>query len=131
MKYILDTHLLIFLGTNDIEKISKKALKIYQNPVNELFISQISYWEMAIKINLGKLIIPVGLRSIMLQTHQAGIQMIPVRNEHILNYESLPRFDNHKDPFDRFIVSVTLNEKAELISSDKKFDLYKSLKRVW
>ena len=62
MKYLLDTHVLIYLGCGDTDQIGKKALKIYKDPDTRIFVSQISFWEMAIKINIGKLHVPIGLQ---------------------------------------------------------------------
>ena len=102
MNYILDTNVLIFLGCGYENKIGKKALEIYKNPESKLFISQISFWEMAIKINIGKLIIPIGLKNVIALTRQTGIDTIPVRNSHIRYYQSLEVHEKHKDPFDRY-----------------------------
>lgn len=129
--YLLDTHVLIYLGCGYENRIGKKALDIYCNSDSKLFVSQISYWELAIKINIGKLHIPIGLRNVMMQTRQAGIEMLPVKNSHILFYKTLEVHDTHKDPFDRFIISAALCDDLQIISSDPKFDLYSGLVRIW
>ena len=107
------------------------ALAAYRDRDSRLCVSQISFWEMAIKMNLGKLHIPIGLRETMIQTKRAGIEMLPVRNEHILTYETLPVLPDHKDPFDRFIISVALSENLHVLSNDKQFDAYEGLVRIW
>ena len=107
------------------------VLKIYKSDKSEIYISQISFWEMAIKINIGKLTIPIGLKNVMVLSRQAGIEMLPVSNEHILYYQSLDVKENHKDPFDRYIISVAISEKMRVLSSDANFDLYDNVKRIW
>ncbi len=131
MKYLLDTHVLIFLGCGYKDRIGQNALEIYNNPEFKLFISQISYWEIAIKINIGKLHIPIGLKNVMINTKRAGIEMIPVNNSHILRYQSLDMQEGHRDPFDRYIISVALCEDMKIVSSDSKFDVYKNVTRIW
>ncbi len=131
MSYLIDTHVLIHLGTGEAKRLSDRVIEIYSNTANNLYISQISYWEMAIKINIGKLFIPIGLRNIILQTRLIGIEMIPIKNSHILFYENLQIMDNHKDPFDRLIVSAAIAEDLSIISSDTKFDLYETINRIW
>jgi PIN domain nuclease of toxin-antitoxin system len=42
----------------------------------------------------------------------------------------LPQFDNHKDPFDRLIISTALIESLIVISVDGKFRLYEDLVSV-
>ena len=131
MKYLLDTHVLIYLGCGDNEQIGQKALEIYQDPEAQIFVSQISFWEMAIKINIDRLHIPIGLQNVIIQSQQAGIETISVQNSHILNYQSLDVMENHKDPFDRYIIATAISEDLKILSSDKKFDLYQAVVRVW
>jgi PIN domain nuclease of toxin-antitoxin system len=131
MNCILDTHVLIFLGCGYDNRMGQKALDVYNDPKSKIFVSQISFWEMAIKINIGKLKIPIGLKNVIIHTRQAGIETIPVRNSHILYYQSLEVHEKHKDPFDRYIISTALCEDMRIISSDSKFDLYSSVIRIW
>jgi PIN domain nuclease of toxin-antitoxin system len=131
MNYILDTNVLIFLGCGYEDRIGKKALEIYRDTKSDLFISQISFWEMAIKINIGKLYVPIGLKKLINDTRQAGIDMVPVKNSHILFYQSLEIHEKHKDPFDRFIISTALCEDMKIISGDSRFDLYTNANRIW
>jgi PIN domain nuclease of toxin-antitoxin system len=131
MNYILDTNVLIFLGCGYEDRIGKKALEIYRDTKSDLFVSQISFWEMAIKINIGKLYVPIGLKKLINDTRQAGIDMVPVKNSHILFYQSLEIHEKHKDPFDRFIISTALCEDMKIISGDSRFDLYTNAIRVW
>ncbi len=131
MSFLLDTHALLYFGCDYREKIGKGALEIFRNPDSKLFVSQIAYWELAIKINIGKLDIPIGLESLMVLTKEAGIEMIPMNNRHILQYQSLEIQESHKDPFDRYIVSTALCEDMKILSCDSKFDLYGSAIRIW
>ncbi len=131
MKYLLDTRALIYLGSGYEDKIGEKALKIYKSEKNEIYISQISFWEMSIKINIGKLHISIGLKNVMVLSSEAGIEMLPVSNAHILQYHTLDVKNNHKDPFDRYIIAVALYEDMIIISNDKNFDQYENVKRVW
>ncbi|MBU3915186.1 type II toxin-antitoxin system VapC family toxin [bacterium] len=131
MKYLLDTHVLIYLGCGYDDQIGKKALEIYKDPDAQIFVSQMSFWEMAIKINIGKLHIPIGLQNVINQSQQAGIETILVQNSHILDYQSLDVMENHKDPFDRYIIATAISEDLKILSSDKKFDLYQAVVRVW
>jgi PIN domain nuclease of toxin-antitoxin system len=131
MNYLIDTNVLIFLGCGYEDRIGKKAFNIYTLPESYIFISQISFWEMAIKINIGKLNIPIGLKNIINLTRQAGIDTIPVKNFHILYYQTLEVHENHKDPFDRYIIATALCEDMKIISSDTSFDYYEKVERIW
>ncbi len=124
MNYLPDTHVLIFFGCGYEDKIGRKAFEILKNINSKLAVSQISFWEMAIKINIGKLEIPIGLKNIIKLTRTAGMEIVPVRNSHILYYQSLETHPDHKDPFDRFIISTAICENMQILSGDPKFDLY-------
>ena len=131
MNCLLDTHVLIYLGCGTTDRIGRRALEAYADPDSQVYVSQISFWEMAIKINIGKLHIPIGMKNVLVLSQQAGIQTIPVSNEHILNYQSLQVQETHKDPFDRYLIATALSEKLQIASGDQKFDLYDGITRVW
>ena len=47
-KYLLDSHTLIWAIVDD-NKLSKKVLEILQDSDTQLFVSAVSFWEIAIK----------------------------------------------------------------------------------
>lgn len=53
MKYLLDTHILLWALKNS-PRLSPYAKEIISNPNNELWFSSASIWEMAIKLNSEK-----------------------------------------------------------------------------
>ena len=54
MKYLLDTHTLLWFLSGD-EKLSGRARLLIDDPSNEKFLSIASLWEIAIKAGLGKI----------------------------------------------------------------------------
>ena len=54
MKYLIDTHILIWLAVSP-EEISKSIVEILENPQNEIYVSTVSFWEIAIKLAIKKL----------------------------------------------------------------------------
>jgi PIN domain nuclease of toxin-antitoxin system len=54
MKYLPDTHTLLWVLFED-EKLAKRAQEVIKNPVNEIYVSLITYWEIALKYSIGKL----------------------------------------------------------------------------
>ena len=54
MKYILDTHAIIWLLENS-PKMTSKIKYIIKQQENSIYISSVSLWEIAIKMDLGKL----------------------------------------------------------------------------
>ena len=64
MRFLLDTHTFLWFVLNDL-RLSQEALKLIIDPKNDLLISPASYWEIAIKVSLGKYEIPGSFQSWM------------------------------------------------------------------
>jgi PIN domain nuclease of toxin-antitoxin system len=93
-----------------------------------MFVSQISLMELSIKLKLGKL--PEFIVSIEYITEQLlsdGFTILPLTNNHIFSYQSIPFFEEHRDPFDRSLLATAFSEKMPVISIDEKFLLYPPL----
>lgn len=127
MKYLLDTHVLIWLLNGD-NVLSKNVLEIIKNPKLELFVSIVSFWEISIKRSLGKFDISYSTRDLINETKNSGIKIIGVEPNHIFNLEELSL--HHRDPFDRLIIAQSKAENMLLISKDEIFDKYIS-SRIW
>ena len=59
MKVLLDTHAFLWSITGD-DRLSKIAEKAFLNPDNNLYFSAASFWEICIKMSLGKLSLKSG-----------------------------------------------------------------------
>lgn len=128
MTYLLDTHALIwFLEGNDT-KLPQSIVNELIDPDNSVFSSIVSFWEMAIKIQIGKLTLPNSLEDMMQKVAQAGVEVLALSFEHITNLKSLPL--HHKDPFDRLIISQAQVQKLTIISKDRAFKNY-DIQLLW
>ena len=128
MKYLLDTHTLLWIVTDD-KQLSIKAKRYFLNKKNDIYLSIASLWEMAIKISLNKLKINQSLEEFC-KEHIIGsnIKILDIKIEHLAKLESL-KF-KHRDPFDRMLACQCAGENLAIISKDKEFDKY-SIKRIW
>ncbi|MGE0490431.1 MAG: type II toxin-antitoxin system VapC family toxin [Vulcanimicrobiota bacterium] len=125
--YLLDTHTFLWLLDDD-PRLTTRVKTIFLDPDNQLLLSDVSSWEMAIKSSLGKLSLPTSAAAfIPTQLRQNGIDAHPITLGQVLAVESLPL--HHRDPFDR-LLAVQALEGLTLLSRDKVFDLYGVL-RVW
>lgn len=128
MKLLLDTHAFIW-SFDEPEKLSPKALALLADGDNDLVLSVVSVWEMQIKIQLGRLKFTLPLRELVESQKQTnGIQVLPVKLEHVLTLDTLPA--PHKDPFDRLLVAQANVEGALLVSRDPLFSSY-PVKVLW
>jgi PIN domain nuclease of toxin-antitoxin system len=121
MRVLLDTHILLWVLTDDA-KLSRKARKLIENAA-EIYISAATFWEMAIKVGLGKL--TVDLNEIRECCLDSGFVELPVTSEHAIAVKDLKH--HHKDPFDRLIVATAINEPMKLLTADPQVAQYTSL----
>lgn len=121
MAYLLDTHALLWFlaGSPNLPASLKNLLK---DPDQQIYTSLISFWEMAIKLQLGKLKLPESLEDLILKTRQVQIEILPLNPQHILTLQTLPL--HHRDPFDRILLAQCQSESLTLISKDEKLDAY-------
>lgn len=127
MQYLLDTLILIW-SLEDNPKLETSIRTLIENPEHIMFVSQFSLMEISIKLKLGKL--PefiVGVEEVTGQLLQDGFTILPTTNDHIFSYQSIPFFQQHRDPFDRFLLATALSEQIPVISNDENFLLYPPL----
>ena len=128
MKYLLDTHALLWITTDD-PKLSKKAKNIYLDAENEILLSIASIWELAIKSSIGKITFQKDLDDFV-DVHIKGnnIEILKIELPHVLRIEKLPF--HHRDPFDRLIIAQAIEDNLKILGADNTFDKYK-VKRIW
>ena len=128
VRILLDTHAFLW-WTNNSPRLSEKARRIIANPENKLFLSAASGWEIAIKMQLGKLSVADDLeRFIAEQMSLNQIVSWPVTMRHALHVRNLPL--HHRDPFDRMIIAQSQLEKTPILTADGIFARY-DVKTIW
>jgi len=128
MKLLLDTHTFLwFIAGNP--NLSSNARLLIEDIANDIFISPVSLWEIAIKFSLGRLPLssPFGVL-IPEQMSINGFQLLPMEIEHIAAVATLPH--HHRDPFDRLLVAQSLVEQMPVVGIDAAFDVY-GVDRLW
>lgn len=126
-RYLLDTHTLIWYLSN-APQLPSQIADLLEKPEEVLWVSVASYWEMAIKINLGKLTLPVSLEAFMSLTQSKGIRVLPIDQVALIAISTLPM--HHRDPFDRMIIAQAQVNDLTIVSADIAFDLYE-VERIW
>lgn len=128
MRLLLDTHTLLWLVSGD-PKLSQVATDVLIDPNNELLISPATYWELAIKVSLGKYQLADPLADYIDEAMRLySLTILPITAKHAEAVVQLPH--HHKDPFDRMLIAQSLVEGVALVSADEAFDAY-PVKRVW
>ena len=119
MRLLLDTHVLLWWAEGD-RRLSKGARALIGFDGNEIAISVVSFWEIAIKLGLGR--IDVDLAELHASTIADGFEAIPIRIEHTLKLAALP--DHHRDPFDRLLIAQAIADGRRLITADEDILAY-------
>jgi PIN domain nuclease of toxin-antitoxin system len=133
MKLLLDTHTLLWsIGKSN--ELPQRVINELENSTNEIVISAVSLWEIALKYRVGKLIIEsFDIREIPKYCEKMGFELIPLDPIEALNSLQLPIKENHKDPFDRMLIYQCIQNRYTLVSKDSRLKLYKDdgLKYIW
>jgi PIN domain nuclease of toxin-antitoxin system len=122
VKLLLDTCTFLWIVTGASE-LSSRARDAFAEPSNEVYLSVISAWEIAIKNALGKLPLPrppAQLVPDLRQSHR--IESLPLEENAALAVARLP--DLHRDPFDRALISQAIMGGMILLTPDPLITQY-------
>jgi len=121
---MLDTHALIW-ALEGGGRLSKAARRVIENARNEILVSAVSAWEIAIKKAIGRLDAPDNLIEAV---DDAGFTRCS------LGFAEAKRLDelglHHQDPFDRMLIAHAFEEGVPIITRDSQFSLYQ-VQIVW
>jgi PIN domain nuclease of toxin-antitoxin system len=118
MKYLLDTHVLLWWLAND-PALTPDHRRVIIDKRNVCFISAATVWEIGIKAGLGKLEIAGEYLEV---ARSQGFLELPISWAHAQLVRQLP--DHHKDPFDRLLISQTISEGMTLLTVDENIRKY-------
>lgn len=101
------------------ERIGKQARKAIEGDKEQVLISAVVIWEVAIKRRLGKLDAPADL---LPRLEQADVELLPITARHADGVATLPM--HHQDPFDRLLVAQADRDGLTLVSADDAMRRY-------
>ena len=132
MKLLLDTHTLLW-AIGKTGELSERIIFEIKDTNNEVLVSAVSLWEIALKQSIGKLIVDFDISKIPEYCEKMRFELIPLDPIEALNSLQLPQKANHKDPFDRLLIYQCIAGKYTLVTRDAKLEMYKEdgLKCVW
>ena len=122
MKLLLDTHVIIW-ALEDSARLPIHIREMLIDENNEIYISAISLWEIAIKHKKSPTQMPFSATEIRNYCQRAGYIFLS------LNIDSISFFDKkdlsiHKDPFDQILVCQSACHNMRLLTHDEKLRLY-------
>ena len=120
-RLLLDTHLVLWWLNGD-SRLPQAVVERVQMPEAEVFVSQASLWEMAVKVSLGRL--QVDLAELERQVPLQGLRWLSIRQAHLLAVAELDFDGEHRDPFDRLLVCQSRTEPMLLLTVDRQLSRY-------
>jgi PIN domain nuclease of toxin-antitoxin system len=133
VRLLLDTHTLLW-SIGKTNELSEKAVQEIKNVSNEIVVSAVSLWEIALKYNIGKLIMDsFDIKKIPEYCEEMGFELIPLEPLDALNSLYLPQKNIHKDPFDRMLIYQCIKNGYVFVSKDTRIKIYKEdgLEFIW
>lgn len=129
---VLDTHVWIWFVSNP-ELLSKKAKRTIERAVvdNNVFISSISAWEVALLTSKKRLLLSMEVADWIKKSEMLPfVNFIPVDNSIAVKSVNLPQ-PFHSDPADRIIVATAISLGVSLITKDERILEYAHVKTIW
>lgn len=128
MKLLLDTCTFLWIISDD-SALSEEARSVFSDPANEVYLSAVSVWEIAVKHALKRLPLPEAPdRFIPAQRTRHAIQPLPLEEEAVLQLSRLP--EHHRDPFDRMLVCQAIAHGLVVLTPDEAIRQY-PVRTVW
>ena len=125
MRYLLDTHTFIWWveGTTILHEKARLAI---ENANSKVYVSVVTAWEIAIKVQLGKLNLELMTDTPAQYFYEFcekyGFEILPIFADHVLETYNLPLL--HRDPFDRILIAQARTENLTLITGDPLIQRY-------
>jgi len=128
VRLLLDTCTFLWIAAGSNE-LSDPARAAYANPANDVFLSAVSAWEIAMNNALGRLPLPEApVRYIPAVRSRHGISPLALDEEAALQLPKLPRL--HTDPYDRMLVCQAIAHGLDVVTPDPAITQY-PVRTLW
>ncbi len=127
MRLLVDTHVLLW-AVAEPQKLPEASRARLEAPENEVLFSAASIWELAIKLQIRRLVLPVELEAITEAARRMGFVELPISAAHVTGVKRLPSY--HRDPFDRLLIAQAIHELALLLTADRILGQYSDLVEI-
>jgi PIN domain nuclease of toxin-antitoxin system len=127
---LLDTHSWIWFYLGD-SRLSATARSLIEDPAHEKLVSPASYWELAIKVSIGKYKMAESYDDFIQHALlDNGFAVLPIEPRHTARVADLSFTSGHRDPFDRLLVAQAKSEGIPIVSRDKDLEDY-GITHLW
>jgi len=127
-RLLLDTHAFLWSVASS-ERLSEPARAAILDKTSEVYLSKVSYWEICLKISIGKLTLASNWETKLESERKANrFSWLNIEPKHCQRIISLPW--HHKDPFDRLLIAQARSENLCLVTRDDKLAPY-DINIIW
>lgn len=128
MRLLLDTSTFLWIASGSPE-LSATAREAFSDSANEVFLSPISAWEIAVKHMLGRLPLPEAPETYVPALRaRHRIAPLPLEEHAVLQLPKLP--EHHRDPFDRMLMCQAIAHGLAILTSDPLVTRY-PVRTLW
>lgn len=129
MRALLDTQAFLWSNADD-SRLSSSARGFIERDENQILLSAVTSWEIAIKFALGRLPeLPVPPEDyVPARMLESLLTPLPISMEHTFRVARLPNV--HRDPFDRLLIAQAHVEGLPIITNDSRFAAY-GVEVIW
>jgi PIN domain nuclease of toxin-antitoxin system len=119
MKFLLDTHALLWWLADD-SQLGRQARELIEDPGNDVLVSVVSLWEIAVKTRIGTL--QADISEITDAVEREEFTVLDIGMTHLLTLAGLAT--HHRDPFDHLLIAQAITEDATFVSEDRNTARY-------
>lgn len=127
MTVLTDTHALRW-WLDGSDSLSPAAKRIFDGDEDQIVVSAVVPWELAIKTRTGKVNAEPLLEQWQEMIEAQGFSELPIDSELSIRAGLLPL--HHRDPFDRILAAQAHATGWPIVSADAIFDVY-GVRRIW
>ena len=116
MRILLDTCTFLWLAL-DAPELSRRSRELFADPANDVFLSAVSGWEIAVKYSAGRLPLPEApAQFLSSRRDRYGVQSLGLEEEATLYEPRLTKL--HADPFDRMLICQSIVHGMAILTPD-------------
>ena len=110
--------------------LSTAARDLLEDGANNIFLHQVSIWEIQIKYDKGRLPLKVAPHIYIPQAlREFSLSRLQITDEAIFSLHHLSA--HHRDPFDRLLISSAITYGYTLLTPDPLIHLYEEVLTLW
>lgn len=122
MRLLLDTHVAVW-SVSSSKRLPPHILDIVGDPDNEVFVSIVSLWEIALKnTTASRDPMPFPAAVGAFRFTEFGYTSLGLMPTHTFRFEATPVL--HRDPFDRLLIAQAAVERLQLVTHDATLSAY-------